>query len=124
VQNFGDYRYHFIDADDQAPVVEGTPLESALAVPYESIVFHLKRQRETYLVTTVQAMVNGQKKIARFTEFSEIAPGYYRPQHLTISENEERTEFSFARWMARPADLQLLTPARLETQTLAFPTVP
>lgn len=124
VQNFADYRYRFIDADEQAPVVEGTPLESALAVPYERVVFYLKKQGETYVVTTVQATVNGQEKIARFTEFSEIAPGYYRPQQLVISENKERTEFSFARWMVRPADLQLLAPARLETQTLTFPTVP
>lgn len=124
VQNFADYRYRFIDADEQAPVVEGTPLESALAVPYERVVFYLKKQGETYVVTTVQATVNGQEKIARFTEFSEIAPGYYRPQQLVISENKERTEFSFARWMVRPADLQLLAPARLETQTLTFPTAP
>ena len=124
VQNFGDYHYRFIDADEQAPVIEGTPLESARAVPYESIVFHLKKQGETYLVTTVQSRVNGQEKIAQFTKFDEIVPGYYRPRQLVITENEERTEFSFARWIMRPADLQLLTPARLETQTLTFPTVP
>lgn len=124
VQNFGDYRYRFLDANEQTPVVEGTPLEAVLAVPYERIVFHLRKQGATYLVTTVQALVHGQEKIARFTEFSEIAPGYYRPQHLVISENEERTEFAFARWTVRPADPQLLIPARLETQTLRFPTVP
>ena len=124
VQNFGDYHYRFLDTNDQAPVIEGTPLDSALAAPYERIVFHLKKQGNTYLVTTMQSMVNGKEKDARFTEFDEIAPGYYRPGRLSITENAERTEFVFAQWSVRPADPQLLIPTRLETQTLQFSTAP
>jgi len=123
-QNFGDYRYRFLNANEQAPVIEGTPLDSALSVPYEHIVFHLKREGHTYLVTTIQSMVNGKEKIARFSEFNEITPGYYRPRQLSITENDERTEFVFTRWSVRPADPQSLIPARLETQTLVFPNVP
>lgn len=121
IQNFGDYRYHFVDVNEQRPVIEGEPLDSALVVPYEKIIFHLKKQGEMYLVTTIQAYLQGKEKIARFTGFSEIAPGYYRPQRLVISEDDERTEFSFGRWITLPADPQALTPTHLETQSLTFP---
>lgn len=124
VQNFGDYHYRFLDVNDQTPVIEGTPQGSALTAPYQRIVFHLQKQGDTYLVTAIHAVVHGREKVARFTEFSEIAPGYYRPRQLQITENDERTEFTFARWSVQPADPQLLIPARLETQTLAFPIVP
>jgi hypothetical protein len=121
IVNFGDYRYRFLDANEQAPVVEGTPAESANSTPYQSIVFYLQKRGSTYLVTTTQAVVDGKEKIARFSAFREIAPNYYRPEQVEISEDDGRTEFTFSHWIARPLEPQLLTPTHLETQTLGMP---
>lgn len=124
VQNFGDYRYRFIDANEQTPVVVGEPSNATAATPYESATFYLQKQGATYLITAIQSVVNGKEKIARFSRFTEIAPGSYRPQQLVITEDAGRTEFSFSGWSVRPAEPQLLTPTHLETQTLAITTVP
>jgi hypothetical protein len=120
IQDFDDYRYHFLDANEQAPVIAGEPLGGAVPVPYQSIIFFLQKKDTTYLITAIQSQGQEREKIARFTEFSEIAPGYFRPQRLEISAEEGRTEFTFAQWTVRPADPQLLIPAHLETQTLTM----
>lgn len=122
IQDFDDYRYQLLDADEQQPVVEGTPLDTT--APYESLIFHLQKRGQTYLVTTMQAIVEGKEKIARFSSFQEIAPGHYRPRRLEISEEEGRTEFTFAQWLVRSPEPQLLTPTHLETRTLALPSAP
>ena len=74
------YRYRLIDANEQAPIIEGEPLDAAGPVPYEKAVFHLEKRGETYLVTEVQYSARGKEKHARFLAFDEIAPGCYRPQ--------------------------------------------
>jgi hypothetical protein len=125
IQDFGDYRYQFLDANEQAPVIVGQPLNTTVPVPYEHIVFYLQKRGETYVVHTVQSMIRGKEKIARFSAFSEIAPGCYRPQQLLITTEEGQTQFVFHHWAVRAPEPQLLTPAHLETQTLSFPaTIP
>jgi hypothetical protein len=124
IQDFGDYRYQFVDANEQAPVIAGEPLDDAAPVPYQRIIFSLQKKGETYLVTTIHSHADDREKIARFTNFHEIAPGYYRPGRLEITADGGRTEFTFTQWTVRPADPQLLIPTHLETQTLAMPTAP
>jgi hypothetical protein len=119
IQDFGDYGYRLLDANEQAPVVEGTPLDPTTPTPYQSIIFYLQKRGATYIVTTTQAVVDGKEKIARFSTFREIAPGYYRPEQVEISEDDGRTEFTFSHWTARSLEPQLLTPTHLETQTLS-----
>jgi hypothetical protein len=125
IQDFSDYSYRFLDANEQAPMIEGTPKAATASSPYDRIVFHLLKRGESYVVTATEAVSKkGREKAARFTDFREIAPGYYRPQRLEITEGDGRTEFAFADWIVRPAESQLLTPTHLETQTLPFPSVP
>ncbi|MBI3301820.1 MAG: outer membrane lipoprotein-sorting protein [Deltaproteobacteria bacterium] len=119
IQDFGDYHYRFIDANEQAPVIEGMPLDTAGLVPYERAVFHLERLGETYVVTEVQYVARGKEKRARFLAFREIAPGCFRPHQLVVGDENGRTEFVFHNWVLRAPEPQLLTPAHLETQTLA-----
>ncbi len=122
IQNFGDYRYRFLDADPHTPVVEGTPREGAFPVPYERTVFHLERRGETYLVTALQGITRGIERRTRFSGFSEVTPGRYRPQTLTISGADgARTELAFRHWTFSTPAPQLVTPASLETQALTLP---
>jgi hypothetical protein len=122
IQNCNDYVYRFIDDNAQTPVIEGTPREKSFSVPYERVILRLEKRGETYLLTEIQGSRRGTEKHARFSEFTETAPGYYRPQKLTVSGGEgARTEFTFHDWtVSRPAP-QLLTPTHLETQALTIP---
>jgi hypothetical protein len=124
IQDLSDYRYQFLDANEQAPVIEGTPAQVNTAVPYEHSTFYLQKKGETYLISAIHSTVKGIEKTARFLEFQEITAGYYRPQRIEIVEETGRTEFAFAHWIVRPAEPQLLTPTHLETQALTFPIVP
>ena len=121
ILDFGDYRYRLIDTNEQSPIIEGEPLDAAGPVPYEKAIFHLEKRGETYLVTEVQYSARGKEKLARFLAFDEIAPGCYRPQQLVVTGEGGRTEFSFHHWAFRAPEPRLLTPALLETRTLAFP---
>jgi hypothetical protein len=122
IQNFGDYRYRFIDANLYTPVVEGVPHENLSSVPYERAVFHLEQRGEVYLVTAIEASNRGVEKRARFSGFREVAPGYYRPHLLTISSAPgAKTELAFRDWTFSCPTPQLLTPTSLETQALVFP---
>lgn len=121
IQGLGDYHYRFVDANEQAPVIEGTPLPTAFPLPYEKAVFQLQRRGETYLVTAIRSVARGKEKQARFSAFHEIAPGYYRPEKLVVTTAEGRTEFVFRQWAFSASEPQLLTPTHLETQPLALP---
>lgn len=122
ILDFGDYRYRFLDANEQAPGVEDMPVASTSSSPYQSLTGYLQKRGATYIVTTTQAVVDGKEKISRFSALREIAPGYYRPGQVEISEEEGRTEFTFAHWIVRALEPQLLTPTPLETQSLGMPT--
>jgi hypothetical protein len=124
ILDLGDYGYQFLDANVQTPTIEGAPLPTRTLSPYQRSVLSLQKQGATYLITAIRSTVKGKEKLARFLDFREIAPGYYRPQRLEIKEDTGRTEFVFAYWLVRPAEPQLLTPTHLETQTLTFPIVP
>ncbi|MCS6926509.1 MAG: outer membrane lipoprotein-sorting protein [Candidatus Binatia bacterium] len=122
IHNFNDYHYRFVDSHPHAPVVEGTPRHNTFAVPYERAVFHLERRGETYLVTAIEGVSRGVGKRARFAGFREVAPGYYRPQGLTIDgARGTRTELAFHDWAFHSPTPQLVTPTSLETQALVFP---
>jgi Outer membrane lipoprotein-sorting protein len=121
IQNFDDYHYRFIDANEQAPVIEGKPRDKAFPVPYEAMIFRLERRGESYVVTEITGVNRGKEKHARFSGFREIAPGRYRPQQLVVGGKEGRTELVFRDWTFSTPEPRLLTPAHLETQPLAFP---
>ena len=124
LRNFGDYHYRFLDPNPQAPVIEGRPHETALSVPYDAVVLHLERRGETYLLTAIHGTVRGKPKHARFSAFTEIAPGRYRPRQLSVEEEGGRTELFFSQWTITAPKPHLLTPTHLETQTLVLPTTP
>lgn len=121
IHNLGDYRYRLLNSSEQAPVLEGTPLESVVGVPYETVVLHLEKRGDGYVITDLQAVSGAREKHARLSAFQEIAPGCYRPQQLTVTSLEGRTEFVFREWVLRAPNPQLLTPVQLETQTLTIP---
>lgn len=121
ILDFEDYRFRLLDADEQAPVIEGTPVDATRPTPYQSIIFSLQKRGATYIVTTTHAVKNGKEKTARFSAFREIAPGYFRPGRVEISEDDGRTEFTFSHWVVRALEAQLLIPTRLETQSLGMP---
>jgi hypothetical protein len=122
IQNFGDYHYRFIEANEQAPVIEGTPRDNGIPVPYERVTFQLEKRGGTYLVTEIRGLTRGKEKRAIFSEFSEIIPGRYRPRKLVVSKGKSAwTELTFANWTFSTLSPQLLTPTHLETQPLAFP---
>lgn len=121
ILDFGDYQFRLLDANAQAPVVEGIPADANRPTPYQSIIFFLQKRGATYVVTTTQAVKDGAEKIARFSAFREIAPGYFRPGRVEISEDNGRTEFTFTHWVVRALESQLLTPIHLETQSLGMP---
>jgi hypothetical protein len=119
IQNFGDYRYRFVDPNEHAPVIEGEP--QSPVVPYQKTIFALERRGETYLVTEMKYLFREKEKQVRFAAFTEIAPGRYRPQHMTVVGDGGRTEFVFHQWVLSPPEPQLFTPTYLETQTLTLP---
>lgn len=122
IHNFSDYHYRFVDPHPHTPVIEGTPRHNAVTVPYERAVFHLERRGETYVVTAVEGISRGVGKRARFSGVREVAPGYYRPQVLTIDgARGTRTELAFHDWAFRSPPPQVVTPTYLETQALVFP---
>ena len=122
IQNCNDYVYRFIDDNAQTPIIEGTPREKSVSVPYERVILHLEKRGETYLLTEIQGNMRGTEKHARFSEFTEMTPGRYRPQKLTVHGGEgARTEFTFHGWTFSTPVPQLLTPTHLETQALAIP---
>src|SRR5262249_7783779 len=47
IQDLGDYRYQFLDANEQAPVIEGAPLPASTMSPYERSVFSLQKRGAT-----------------------------------------------------------------------------
>lgn len=111
------YRYRFVDASEQAPVIEGEP-QTAL-VPYQRTVFELERRGGTYIVTGVKYEAGGKERQARFSAFTEIAPGRYRPQQMVVVGEGGRTEVTFSHWTVRSApESQLFTPAHLETPAI------
>lgn len=120
IQDFEDYHYRFIDASEQTPIIEGEP-HTAL-VPYQRTIFELERRGETYIVTGIQYIAQSEKRQARFLDYTEIAPGRFRPHKLVIVAKGGRTEFIFGRWTFPSPDPQLFTPIQLGGQTLAFPT--
>jgi hypothetical protein len=119
MQNFGDYRYRFVDPNERAPVIEGEPQNPL--VPYQRTVFHLERREGTYIVAGIRHLARGQEKQVRFSGFTEIASGHYRPQKITVVAEGGRTEFVFSCWTLDTPKSQLFTPVHLGTQTLTFP---
>lgn len=121
IQDFADYRYRFVDTNEQAPVIEGEP--HTAIVPYERTIFELKRRSETYLVTGVRYFARGKARYVHFSTFTEIAPGRYRPQQMVATAERGRTEVIFLHWsISNTPEPQLFTPTHLETQTLTLPT--
>jgi hypothetical protein len=121
IQNLTDYRYQFVDANEQTPVIGAVPLDRGFPVPYEKVVFHLERRSNTYIVTAISTMARGKDKRAELSQFTQIAPDHYRPQHLAVVGEGGRTEFLFHDWTIGTLNPQLITPSQLETQTLAMP---
>lgn len=120
IQDFTDYRYRFVDADAQAPVIAGAP-HTAL-VPYQRTIFELERRGETYVVTGIKSVARGKERHARFSGFSEIIPGRYRPQQMVVLGEGGRTEVTFSQWTLHSIpEPQLFTPTHIETQMLTLP---
>jgi hypothetical protein len=121
ILDFADYHYRFVDANEQAPVIEGEP--RAALVPYQRTIFTLERRGGTYIVSGVRYLSQGKERQVRFSGFSEIAPGRYRPQQMVVTIEGGRTEVTFHHWtVGSTSESQLFTPAHLETQTLTLPT--
>lgn len=119
IQDFADYRYRFVDPNEQAPVIEGEP-QRAL-VPYQRTLFELEQRDGTYIVTGAKYMARDEEREARFLEFAEIAPGRFRPQKVVIRAKGGRTEFVFSHWVLSPPEPRLFTPTSLGTKTLTLP---
>lgn len=120
IQDFTDYRYRFVDAHAQSPVIEGEP-HTAL-VPYQRTIFTLERRGETYVMTDVKSVARGKERHARFSGFSEIIPGRYRPQQMVVLGEGGRTEVTFSQWTLHSIpEPQLFTPTHIETQMLTLP---
>lgn len=98
---------------------EGEPQSSV--VPYQTVIFSLEKKEETYIVTGIMYFARGKEKQARFSDFTEIAPGRYRPQRMIVVGEGGRTEFAFSHWTLGNPEPQFFTPAQLETKTLALP---
>jgi hypothetical protein len=82
IQDFTDFRYHFLDSTEQTPRIAGEP-QSAL-VPYQQIIVELEKRDEIYLVTGIPYVTAGKERHTRLSGFHEIAPGRYRPQLMVV----------------------------------------
>jgi len=121
IQNLTDYHYHFVDTNEQTPVIGAVPLDRGFPVPYEKVVFQLERRGNTYIVTALTMTARGKEKRAELSQFAQIASDHYRPQRLVITGESGRTEFLFHDWSVGTLNPQLIAPSQLETQTLAMP---
>ncbi len=123
IHDFADYRYRFVETNEQSPIIEGEP--QAALVPYQKTLVELEKRGETYLVTGIQYVTGGRERQARFLKFYEIARGRYRPQQMVVTAEGGRTEVTFHHWTVNNTpEPQLFTPTHLETQTLALPQEP
>ncbi|MGH8006069.1 MAG: outer membrane lipoprotein-sorting protein [Candidatus Binatia bacterium] len=121
IHDFTDYSYQFIDTNQQTPVIKGAP--HTAIVPYQQSIFALEQRGETYVVTGIKSMTQGEEKHSRFLEYVEIAPGRFRPTKLEVIAEGGRTEFVFSRWTFPSPDPNLFTPKSLETHLLTLPEV-
>ena len=119
ILDFDDYRYRFVDASEQAPVVEGEP--QTAFVPYQRTVFSLERRGGTYLVTQMTYVGRDTERQARFLDFREIAPRRFRPGVVVVEGDGGRTEIRFRHWAIHTPAPQLFTQAALETRMLEVP---
>jgi len=117
IQNFGDYRYRFLDADQAHPIIEGTP--QSPFVPSQRTRFVLERRNRTYLVTEMTYATEGTERHVRFVGFRDIVPQYFRPEKVVVT-GEGRTEIVFRQWDLNRLASTVFTPAALETQALTL----
>jgi hypothetical protein len=119
IQNFTDYGYELVDPNEQAPVIKGESQSSF--VPYQRATFRFKRRGATYLISGIRYVVGDKEKQVRFSGFTKIAPGRFRPQKMVVIGDGGRTEFVFRRWVLGTPRPELFTPVQLETRMLSLP---
>ncbi|MGH7965614.1 MAG: outer membrane lipoprotein-sorting protein [Candidatus Binatia bacterium] len=118
IQDFADYRYRFVDANEQVPVIEGDP--HTAIVPYQRTISELEQRGETYVVTGIKYLTQENERHARFLDYTEVVPGRFRPRKIIITVEGGRTEILFGQWTFPQPDPQLFTPKSLETRLLTL----
>jgi len=96
IHDFSDYRYRFVETNEQTPIIEGEPHTSF--VPYQRTLFTLERRGGAYLVTKISYIAGGKEWQVYFSAFTEIAPGRFRPRQMLVTREGGRTEVTFQHW--------------------------
>lgn len=124
INGFSDYRYEFVENDENTPVIKGIPVDGqGFPVPYAEVTSYLRKKSEAvYIVERMEyvGIVRGKKEVV-FGGFEEIAPGIYRPAKVVATEKSGRTEFVFKNWVLPDLEPTLFAVAKLETQSLPSP---
>lgn len=123
ITNLDDFTYTFTDADTEHadtdhPVIDGTP--RAGITPYTAVRFRLERRGDTYLVMSVTYTSERGHREATYSDYQEIASGWFRPRQLVVRDGEtERTDITYQEWRLLAVPPDVFSVAKLGTTNLA-----